>query len=169
MPEGARACHVPLETGMNVLRTVIKAICLGLFAVFALMVAVVVFSDGPPLSCPDYGVEHAAVSPDGAWIAESAVEGCLMGGSTFVLIRRPGEPFQHGQGKRVVSFPDFPTVRFRWVADGILEIGIPNGTAREGLPAEWRGVTLRFTSFAETDEERHRGLVIGRGTVRLAR
>jgi hypothetical protein len=148
---------------MRAIAAIAKVGCLSLTVVFGLIVAAVFFSDTPPIGCPNYGVAHSKISPDGKWVAESGVEGCFQGGTTFILIRKSVEPFDYIPSQRVVSFSDFPTIRFNWDSPDVLEIGVSRDIRDTSFPSEWRGIKLRFSSFDETNEEKSRHLVIGHG------
>jgi hypothetical protein len=150
---------------MRAFAAIIKVGCLCLTVFLGLILAVVVFSDSPPIGCPNYGIVLTKTSPDGAWIAESGVEGCLQGGDTFILIRKSDEPFDYRPSKRVVSFSDFPTIRFNWGSQDVLEIGVSRDISDMAFPPEWRGIKLQFRSFDESNDEKSRHLVIGHGTV----
>lgn len=101
-------------------------------------------------------VQYRTSSPDGRWVAESNVEGCWMGGSTYVTLH-PSHA-KRNINERIVWFEDtysdgYTDVILHWTDNDHLEIGLPiESNAMPGL-SEFQGIHLSYSFFPNDAEE----------------
>lgn len=101
-------------------------------------------------------VQYRTSSPDARWVAESNVEGCWGGGSTYVTLH-PSDAKQN-INERIVGFDDtysdgYTDVILHWIDNDHLEIGLPIESNAMPGPSEFQGIYLSYSFFPNDAEE----------------